>query len=183
MIGEIRDTETAEIAIRASITGHLVLSTIHTNDSASSISRLVDMGIEPYLLSSSVVGVVAQRLVKKICPRCKRAYRPDHSEMMMVKLKEPRELYRGDGCPSCNFTGYQGRTAIHEVLVVTREVRELIDRRATSDQIRQLACRAGTKTLRDSCTQLVFSPFNYQRCRLLSTAPVLPFYIVLSLKC
>lgn len=155
MIGEIRDTETAEIAIRASITGHLVLSTIHTNDSASSISRLVDMGIEPYLLSSSVVGVVAQRLVKKICPRCKRAYRPDHSEMMMVRLKEPRELYKGEGCPACNFTGYQGRTAIHEVLVVTREIRELIDRRATADQIRQISSRAGTKSLRESCTQLV----------------------------
>lgn len=155
MIGEIRDTETAEIAIRASITGHLVLSTIHTNDSASSISRLVDMGIEPYLLSSSVVGVVAQRLVKKICPKCKRPYRPDHSELMMLKLKEPRELYRGEGCPTCNFTGYQGRTAIHEVLVITKEVRELIDRRATSDQIRQIAARCGTKFLRDSCTELV----------------------------
>lgn len=155
MIGEIRDAETAQIAIRASITGHLVLSTIHTNDAASSISRLVDMGIEPYLVSSSVVGVVAQRLVKKICPRCKTAYRPDHAEMMMLKLTEPRELYKGAGCPACNYTGYQKRTAIHEVLVVTKEVRELIDRHASLDQVRQMASRFGTKTLRESCTELV----------------------------
>ena len=100
MIGEIRDPETAQIAIRASITGHLVLSTIHTNDAASSIARLVDMGIEPYLVSSSVVGVVAQRLVRKIRPRCKVSYRPDHAEMMLLKLTEPRELYRGEGCPA-----------------------------------------------------------------------------------
>jgi type IV pilus assembly protein PilB len=155
MIGEIRDTETAQIAIRASITGHLVLSTIHTNDSASSVFRLVDMGIEPYLVSSALVGVVAQRLVKKICPRCKVAYRPDHAEMMLLKLSEPRELYRGEGCPACNFTGYQKRTAIHEVLIVTKDIRELIDRRASVDQIRQAASRYGTKTLRESCTKLV----------------------------
>lgn len=155
MIGEIRDAETAQIAIRASITGHLVLSTIHTNDAASSISRLVDMGIEPYLVSSSVVGVVAQRLVRRICPRCKTAYRPDHAEMMMLKLNEPRELYRGEGCPACNYSGYQKRIAIHEVLVVNKEIRELVDRHASLDQIRQMASRFGTKTLRESCTKLV----------------------------
>lgn len=155
MIGEIRDAETAEIAIRASITGHLVLSTIHTNDSAASVARLVDMGIEPYLVSSSLVGVVAQRLVKKICPRCKISYRPDHSEMMLLKLREPRELYKGEGCPACNFTGYLKRTAIHEILVVTKDIREIIDRRGTNDQLRQAASRFGTKTLRESCAQLV----------------------------
>jgi len=155
MIGEIRDAETAEIAIRASITGHLVLSTIHTNDSAASVARLVDMGIEPYLVSSSLVGVVAQRLVKKICPRCKISYRPDHAEMMLLKLREPRELYKGEGCPACNFTGYQKRTAIHEILVVTKDIREIIDRRGTNDQLRQAASRFGTKTLRESCAQLV----------------------------
>ena len=155
MIGEIRDAETAQIAIRAAITGHLVLSTIHTNDAASSIARLVDMDIEPYLVSSSVVGVTAQRLVRKICTRCKTAYRPDHVEMMMLKLREPQTLYKGAGCPACNYTGYSKRTAIHEVLVVTREIRELIDRRATVDQIRQIAIRLGTTTLRDNCTKLV----------------------------
>jgi len=157
MIGEIRDAETAQIAIRASITGHLVLSTIHTNDSASSVARLVDMGIEPYLVSSSVVGVVAQRLVKKICPKCKISYRPDHAEMMMLKLNEPKMLFRGEGCSACNNTGYQGRTAIHEIMVVNKEIRELIDRKATIDQLRQMSSRFGTKTLRETCIELVLS--------------------------
>jgi type IV pilus assembly protein PilB len=155
MIGEIRDSETAQIAMRASITGHLVLSTLHTNDSISSIARLVDMGIEPYLVSSSLVGVVAQRLVRKICPNCKTAYRPDHSEMMLLKLKEPQMLYRGAGCPYCNNTGYYGRKAIHEVLLITKDIRELIDRHAPGDQIRQIALRTGMTTLRDNCVKLV----------------------------
>ena len=157
MIGEIRDSETAEIAIRASITGHLVLSTIHTNDAASSVARLMDMGIEPYLVSSSLVGVVAQRLVRNICPRCKTSYRPSHSEMLMLKMKEPLPLYRGAGCPTCNGTGYKGRSGIHEILVVTKEIRELIDRKATIDQLSQMAIRQGTTTLRQSCTELVLS--------------------------
>jgi type IV pilus assembly protein PilB len=157
MIGEIRDVETAGIAIRASITGYLVLSTIHTNDSASSVARLVDMGIEPYLVSSSLIGVVAQRLVRNICPRCKSAYRPTHDEMLMLKMKEPRPLYKGNGCPYCNFTGYKGRTGIHEVLVVTKEIRELINRRASTDQISQMATRQGTITLNQSCSELVLS--------------------------
>lgn len=157
MIGEIRDSETAEIAIRASITGHLVLSTIHTNDAASSVARLMDMGIEPYLVSSSLVGVVAQRLVRNICPRCKTSYRPSHSEMLMLKMKEPLPLYRGAGCPTCNSTGYKGRSGIHEILVVTKEIRELIDRKATIDQLSQMAIRQGTTTLRQSCTELVLS--------------------------
>ena len=157
MIGEIRDTETAQIAIRASITGHLVLSTIHTNDSASSVARLVDMEIEPYLVSSSVVGVIAQRLVRNICPRCKTAYRPEHSEMMLLKMKEPAPLYKGTGCPYCNNTGYKGRSAIHEILLMTREIREIINRGGSVDQIRQAALRGGTTTLRDSCTELVLA--------------------------
>ncbi len=157
MIGEIRDPETAEIAIRASITGHLVLSTIHTNDAASSVARLVDMGIEPYLVSSSIVGVVAQRLVRNICPRCKTSYRPSHDEMLLLKMKEPVPLYKGAGCPTCNFTGYKGRTGIHEVLVVTKEIRELVNRRASTDQIEQMAIRQGTTTLQQSCTELVLN--------------------------
>ena len=155
MIGEIRDSETAEIAIRASITGHLVLSTIHTNDSASSIARLVDMGVEPFLVSSAVVGVVAQRLVKRICPRCKAAYRADHTELMLLQLRDVQQLYKGEGCPACNFTGYQGRMAIHEVFVVTKEIRELIDRKASTDHLRQMAARYGTTTLQDNCRKLV----------------------------
>lgn len=155
MIGEIRDGETAQIAIRASITGHLVLSTIHTNDAASSVARLVDMGVEPYLVSSSIVGVVAQRLVRTICPRCKTPYRPSHSEMLLLKMKESTPLYKGEGCPACNFSGYKGRKGIHEIIVVTREIRDLINRGSSADQLSQTAIRQGTTTLRDSCSQLV----------------------------
>ncbi len=155
MIGEIRDSETAQIAIRASITGHLVLSTIHTNDAASSVARLVDMGTEPYLVSSSMVGVVAQRLVRNICNHCKTSYKPSHSEMMLLKMKEPVPLYKGAGCPVCNFTGYKSRSAIHEIIVITREIRDLVNRGASTDQISQTAIRQGTVTLRDSCSELV----------------------------
>ncbi len=157
MIGEIRDAETAEIAIRASITGHLVLSTIHTNDAPSSVTRLVDMGIEPFLVASSLVGVVAQRLVRNICPRCKTAYKPSHSEMLMLNMKEPAPLYKGEGCPYCNFSGYKGRSGIHEILAVTKEIRELISRGATLDQLQQMAVRQGTETLRASCIKLVLT--------------------------
>ena len=155
LVGEIRDGETAEIAIRASITGHLVLSTIHTNDAASTVTRLVDMGIDPYLVSSSVVGIVSQRLVRKICPRCKESYKPSHAESMQLKLREQRPLFRGAGCPECSGSGYKGRTAIHEILVVIKEIRELIDRRASDDQIRAVAIRQGTTTLMDTCIKLV----------------------------
>ena len=155
LIGEIRDAETAEIAIRAAITGHLVLSTIHTNDAASSINRLVDMGVEPFLVSTAVVGVIAQRLVRRICTRCKVTYRPNHAEMMTLKLKEIQDLHKGEGCPTCNSTGYAGRAAIHEVFVVTREIRELIDRKATVEQLRTLAAKFGTTPLQESCRQLV----------------------------
>jgi type IV pilus assembly protein PilB len=113
------------------------------------------MGVEPYLVSSSVVGVVAQRLVRKICPRCKTPYRPSHGEMLLLKMKEPTPLYKGTGCPACNFSGYKGRKGIHEIIVVTREIRDLINRAATTDQLSQTAIRQGTVTLRDSCTQLV----------------------------
>jgi len=155
MIGEIRDSETAQIAIRSAITGHLVLSTIHTNDAASSIVRLVDMGIEPYLVSSAVVGLVAQRLVRKICKKCKTSYRPEHAEMMMLKLREPQPLYRGTGCPACNYTGYSGRTSIHEIIPVNKDIREMVNRGVTSDQIRHIAGRFGYISLRENCSRLV----------------------------
>lgn len=157
MIGEIRDGETAQIAIRASITGHLVLSTIHTNDAASSVVRLLDMGVEPYLVSSSLVGVIAQRLVRNICPRCKKAYTPSDNEMLMLNLEEATPLYKGKGCPACNFTGYKGRSSIHEILVSTREIRTLINQGAATDQIQKMAIEQGTMTLRDSCAELVLA--------------------------
>jgi type IV pilus assembly protein PilB len=157
MIGEIRDSETAQIAIRASITGHLVLSTIHTNDSASSVARLVDMGIEPYLVSSSLVGVVAQRLVRNICQKCKVEYTPTEAEMKILNLDEPKSIYRGAGCPSCNGTGYKGRSGIHEILVITKEIRELVNRGASIDEIATMGISQGTITLRKSCVDLVLN--------------------------
>ena len=157
MIGEIRDGETAEIAIRASITGHLVFSTIHTNDSASSVARLVDMGIEPYLVSSSLVGVVAQRLVRNICQKCKTEYAPDKAEMQILNLTEPKPIFRGTGCPACNGTGYKGRSGIHEILVVTKEIRELVNKGASIDDIAKLGVSQGTITLRQSCIDLVLN--------------------------
>jgi type IV pilus assembly protein PilB len=157
MIGEIRDGETAEIAVRASITGHLVLSTIHTNDSASTVSRLVDMGIEPFLVSVALVGVVAQRLVRRICPKCKVTRPIDLIEMKLLQLEEPRDIHKGVGCANCNNTGYKGRIAIHEILVMNRELRKLVDTGASSDKIKQAAVASGTKTLRDSCIELVLN--------------------------
>lgn len=157
MIGEIRDGETAEIAVRASITGHLVLSTIHTNDSASTVTRLVDMGIEPFLVSASLVGVISQRLVRRICESCKKSRSVNAAEMRMLGLEEPRDIYYGAGCDVCGGVGYKGRTAIHEVLVMNRELRELVDQGGTVEQIRQAAMRGGTTTLRQNCTELVLS--------------------------
>jgi type IV pilus assembly protein PilB len=157
MIGEIRDGETAQIAIRASITGHLVLSTIHTNDSASSVARLVDMGIEAYLVSSSLVGVVAQRLVRNICQKCKVEYDPTEAEMKILNLDEPKSIYRGTGCPSCNGTGYKGRSGIHEILVITKEIRELVNRGSSIDEIATMGISQGTITLRKSCIDLVLN--------------------------
>ena len=157
MVGEIRDAETAEIAVRASITGHLVLSTIHTNDSASTVSRLVDMGIEPFLVSASLAGVVAQRLVRRICPKCKTSKKTDVGEMKIMKLDEPHDIYRGMGCTSCNNTGYKGRIAIHEILVMNKELREVVDLRGTTEQLRQVSKKCGTSTLKDSCIDLVIA--------------------------
>ncbi len=155
MVGEIRDSETAQIAIRAAITGHLVLSTVHTNDSASTISRLVDMGIEPFLLSSSLVGIVAQRLVKRLCPKCREPYTASKSEMNYLGLEQGKTIYRRKGCSHCNFAGYKGRTAIFEIMAIDRRIRELIDSRATADEIRDAAVQAGMTNLRQNCTRLV----------------------------
>lgn len=155
MIGEIRDSETAEIAVRAAITGHLVLSTMHTNDSASTVSRLTDMGIEPYLVSSSVVGVVAQRLVRKICSNCRIEYNPSHAEMDLLNVRDDAVLYKGEGCSVCNHTGYKGRTSIHEILLMNREIREIVDHKGTIDEIRLAAAKHGTITLQESCINLV----------------------------
>lgn len=157
MIGEIRDSETAEIAVRAAITGHLVLSTIHTNDAPSSIPRLIDMGIEPYLVATSVCGVISQRLVRKICPYCKVEYETNEyqKKIMGFKKEEKLVLYKGTGCGYCKNTGYTGRTAVYEIMEITRKHRELIASNANSDVIKDLSVEIGMKTLNMACKELV----------------------------
>jgi type IV pilus assembly protein PilB len=152
MIGEIRDNETAQIAVKAAITGHVVLSTIHTNSACGAVARLVDMGIEPYLVASSAVGIVAQRLVKKLCPYCKHKYTTDQSEMDFLGLEEPMEFYKPVGCKECGNTGYKGRVAIHEILVVNSKIREMINKNAAEDEMEEVAVNEfGMITLRECC--------------------------------
>lgn len=145
MVGEIRDNETAEIAIRASLTGHLVLSTIHTNDAVSTITRLTDMGIEPYLIASSLIGVVSQRLVRRICPECKGSHEPSEQEQIFLSKQGALvdRLYRGKGCGACGMTGYRGRLAVHEVLYIDDELRLLIAGGASQGEIKEAAKRKG----------------------------------------
>ncbi len=149
MIGEIRDLETAEIAIQSALTGHLVFSTLHTNDAASSVTRLLDMGIEAFLVASSVIGVIAQRLVRKICPYCKESYEPSEEELREVGLLGfSGRLFRGRGCEKCMGTGYLGRTAIYEILLVGKLVRKLILEGRDSEEIKEAAIKEGMRTLR-----------------------------------
>lgn len=157
MIGEIRDGETAEIAVRAAITGHLVMSTIHTNDAPSAIVRLVDMGIEPYLVANSLCGIMSQRLVRKICPHCKKAYEADSYEKKMLGLEYQDKviLYKGEGCTFCNGSGYMGRTGVYEVMEITREIREMIVSGKSIDEIRDVSIANGMKTLKMAATELV----------------------------
>ncbi len=154
LVGEIRDGETAEIAMRAAITGHLVFSTIHTNDAVSSINRLIDMGLEPYMVSSALVGVVAQRLVRRICTECRKPYEPDEYEREKMKLEPGQKLYKGEGCPECNGSGYKGRIAIHEVVVITKGMKALLEKRASEEEMKQLAIKEGTLMLVDSAAAL-----------------------------
>ncbi|HHW56719.1 MAG TPA: type II secretion system ATPase GspE [Clostridia bacterium] len=157
MIGEIRDTETAEIAIRSAITGHLVLSTLHTNDAAGAVTRLIDMGIEPYLVASSVVGVIAQRLARKICDNCKISYKASKEEKEILGISEDEDitLYKGKGCPVCNKTGYRGRIPIYEMMTIISDIRELINAKVSSDVIETQAVKNGMKTLRESAKRLI----------------------------
>jgi len=151
MVGEIRDLETAEIAIQAALTGHRVFSTIHTNDAASGITRLLDMGVEPFLIASSVNAFLAQRLVRTICPHCKQSYKPDPVVLKDLGMKpshiQGKKLYRGKGCEKCINTGYLGRTGIYELLPVTNDIRKLIMEHADAVQIKEKAISNGMKTL------------------------------------
>jgi type IV pilus assembly protein PilB len=156
MVGEIRDSETAQIAVQAALTGHLVFSTLHTNDAASALTRLIDMGIEPFLISSSVIGVIAQRLVRVICEKCKEEYVPSEDILYGLKIKDRLnndskiKLYRGKGCSFCKNTGYYGRISIYELIVLDEEIKSLIVTKASSNVINELALKNGMKTLKDS---------------------------------
>ncbi|MEG1537174.1 MAG: GspE/PulE family protein [Clostridiales bacterium] len=157
MVGETRDEETAAISVRAAITGHLVLSTLHTNDAVSSILRLVDMGVPAYMVASSLVAVVAQRLVRKVCPECGYTYVPDQAEQQIIG-QPVSQLRRGHGCQVCNNTGYKGRVAVHEIVLIDREMRNMISGRATMDQLFDYVVKIqGMSTLRQEATKLVLA--------------------------
>jgi len=159
MVGEIRDIETAEIAVQASLTGHLVLSTLHTNDAPSAVTRLVDMGVEPYLLSSSLVGVLAQRLVRRICPECSEQYKPSSEELKELGLQRKALkngfLYRGKGCDNCFGSGFRGRHGIYELMVVDNDIQKQIVRSADAVEMRKVALTKGMMTLRQHGALLV----------------------------
>lgn len=154
MVGEIRDRETAEIAVQAALTGHLVLSTLHTNDSPTAFTRLVEMGIEPFLVSSSLLGVLAQRLVRKICSRCKEEYVPSLKLLQTLglegKLEPDQKFLRGKGCALCSKSGYKGRIGIYELLKASARIQELVLNRSSADDIREAACQQGMRTLRET---------------------------------
>ena len=159
-VGEIRDGETAEIAMRAAITGHLVLSTVHTYEAASTIDRLVDIGVAPYLIASGVRGIVSQRLVRTVCPHCRQEYQPSPDELVAVGLHPQADVkfYQGAGCPMCFGTGYRGRTGVFEILLLDRALRESVSGGATREALRIAIERSGTfKTIEDSCRELVLA--------------------------
>ena len=155
MIGEIRDYETAEIAVRASITGHLVLSTLHTNDSVSTIVRLIDMGVPPYLVSASVNAIIAQRLVKRLCPYCKRKHIITDSEKTLLGDEAITESFEPMGCPECNHTGYSGRIAIYEIVELDHRIRKMITTGAPVEDIKRVATENGAEFLADNLRELV----------------------------
>lgn len=161
MVGEMRDLETSQIAIQASLTGHLVLSTLHTNDAPGAVTRLVDMGVEPFLISSTLMGVLAQRLVRKVCSSCKTPFEPTDQQLKQLKLSPEdiggKEFYYGSGCGDCNDTGYKGRRGIYELLEVSESIRSLINDRAPTVVVRQKAVEDGMITLREDGLRSIFT--------------------------
>ena len=160
MIGEIRDLETAQIAIQASLTGHLVLSTLHTNDAAGAVTRLMDMGIEEFLIASSVEAVLAQRLLRRICSDCRQAHRPSLALLEQLELEPSmladKEFYAGKGCETCANTGYRDRLGIFEMLTVNEAIRELIAAGEPAGAIRDRAVQQGMRTLREDGLRSIF---------------------------
>jgi type IV pilus assembly protein PilB len=161
LVGEIRDLETAQIAIQASLTGHLVFSTLHTNDAPSSITRLRDMGVEPFLITATVEAIQAQRLVRKTCPHCRAAYEPTREQLMEINLTpeqvKGKPFYYGEGCDKCNNLGFKGRTGLYEILIMNDDVRDMVSRGASTDAIRAYTRKQGTSSLRDSGLRALFA--------------------------
>ena len=157
MIGEIRDEETANIAVQASITGHLVISTLHTNSTASSITRLLDMGVEHYLIGDSVVGIIAQRLVRRLCPKCKTLKPASLDEKRALHIPEEQEfnLYEPVGCKECGNIGYKGRVGVYEIMPISHKIAVMISEKATADEIEKQAVAEGMTKLRDSAAEYV----------------------------
>lgn len=157
MIGEIRDQETASIAVQASITGHLVVSTLHTNSAASTITRLADMGIEPYLIADSTIGVIAQRLVRRLCPECKKPKKADPEELEMLMLEPDADVtvYEPCGCTKCDGTGFRGRIGVYEIMEVTQPLKNIISKHGTAEEIKEKALEEGMNTLRMAATKYV----------------------------
>jgi general secretion pathway protein E len=150
MIGEIRDLETAQIAVQASLTGHLVFATLHTNDAVSAVTRLVDMGVEPFLLASSLIGVVAQRLVRRLCLQCRKPFQADAAQLLALGFT-PADgtLYSAQGCAACNGSGYRGRTGIYELITVDDDLRRLVHDRASEQTLRTHVLSRGMRSLRE----------------------------------
>ncbi|MEA3402530.1 MAG: ATPase, T2SS/T4P/T4SS family [Armatimonadota bacterium] len=163
LVGEIRDLETSEIAIQAALTGHLVLSTLHTNDAPSTVTRMIDMGVEPFLISSSVIASISQRLARRLCEDCREPYEPPRDQLLGLGFdpddpaNEDVTFYRGTGCPACRNTGYRGRIAVFELMVMTQEIRELVVKRASADQVKEAALAGGMVTLVDDAMDKAIS--------------------------
>jgi type IV pilus assembly protein PilB len=154
MVGEVRDLETADIAAQASLTGHLVFTTLHTNDAPSSIARLLDLGVEPFLLTATIEGVVAQRLIRKICERCKTPYEPTESQLSELGLTlddvKGKKFFYGTGCDKCNNTGYRGRLGLYEIMLFNDEIRELVMANASTNVLRSASVKNGMTLLRQN---------------------------------
>ncbi len=161
LVGEIRDLETAEIAVQASLTGHMVFSTLHTNDAPSTITRLRDMGVPPFLLTATLEAVLAQRLVRKICPNCREQTMPNTETLAMLDLSPDdvldKKFYRGRGCQACNNTGFKGRTGLYELMPMNDQLRELINRGSSTEQLRDVALQTGMRSLRKAGLEKVFT--------------------------
>ena len=154
LVGEVRDLETAQICIRAALTGHLVLSTLHTNDAPSALNRLIYIGVEPYMVAPSILIVVAQRLIRKLCPDCKEAYEPTSAQLKELQLKAEL-VYLAKGCAKCAQIGYKGRTTIAEVMAINEELQGLIAQKAAAQKIREVAKANGMQTLYESAMKKV----------------------------